>query len=153
MPKGSILVLNILGLQHDASMYTEPEVFNPARWKGQTGLSADYARMADPEKRDHYAFGTGRRICAGIDFAERELFIAVSKILWAFDIQPGIDENGNEREIDIDLETGFQEGIIVEPYPFQCDIRPRSEKRKQVIYKELALAEANVFNKYDVLST
>lgn len=150
LPKGSVLVVNVLGLQHDDSKFPEPESFNPARWTGQTGLSAEYARLADYEKRDHYVFGTGRRLCAGIHFAERSLFITFAKIMWAFDIRPGKDENGNEAKIDVDLHTGYEEGIIIEPIPFKCDIQPRSERRKQVIMEELALVKANIFPKYEV---
>lgn len=145
-----MLVVNVLGMGHDDNKYPEPESFNPGRWNGQTGLSAESARLADYEKRDHYAYGTGRRLCAGIHFAERSLFITVAKILWAFNIRPAKDENGNDVVIDIDLRTGYEEGIIVEPCAFKCDICPRSEKRREVIEKEFVRAKENIFPKYEV---
>lgn len=37
-------------------------------------------------QRLHFTFGAGRRVCPGFHLAERNLFIAISRILWAFNI-------------------------------------------------------------------
>lgn len=105
-------------------------------------MSADY------EERDHYAFGVGRRLCSGIHLAERSAFVAIAKILWAFDIRPGLDEKGNVVDIDITSETRYKDGLVVSPAPFPCDIRPRSEKIRETIMREFAVAERDVFTKF-----
>jgi len=98
------------------------------------------------------SYGTGRRLCPGIHLAERALFVAIAKIVWAFDIHPGRDEEGNVIEPDISHETGYEGGIIVTPRPFSCELRPRSEKRKATILHEFVEAEKNVFPKYQTPS-
>lgn len=38
------------------------------------------------------AFGWGRRVCAGADLAEQGILTQIARILWAFDIERGVDE-------------------------------------------------------------
>jgi len=57
LPKGSTLLLNVWSLTHDEKRYPNPDKFDPDRFQGWTAFSADYANVADPEKRDHYAYG------------------------------------------------------------------------------------------------
>lgn len=64
-------------------------------------LSApEYANMADATKRDHFAYGAGRRICVGMSVAEPSLFLLASRFLWAFDVQYALDENGKPISVD-----------------------------------------------------
>ena len=80
--------------------------------------------------------------------AERALFVAIAKIVWAFDISPGRDEEGKVIEPDISHETGYEGGIIVTPAKFSCELQPRSDNRKETILGEFAEAEKNIFPKY-----
>ena len=72
----------------------------------------------------------------------------MTKILWAFDILPGHDTEGEVIENDLSWETGTDGGIIVAPRPFACELRLRSAKRKEVIWREFNDAEKTVFPKY-----
>lgn len=76
--------------------------------------------------------------------------MAISKILWAFDILPGRDAAGQAIENDLSWETGTDGGIIVLPRPFACELRLRSAKRKAVVSQEFKDAEKTVFPKYSV---
>lgn len=76
------------------------------------------------------------------------MFVAIAKIIWAFDIYPAQDAQGKVIEPDISHETGYGGGIIVTPQPFLCYLRPRSEKIKETIMREFAEAEKDVFPKY-----
>ncbi len=76
------------------------------------------------------------------------MFVAIAKIIWAFDIFPANDTQGKVIEPDISHETGYEGGIIVTPKPFLCDLRSRSEKRKETILREFAEAKKNIFPKY-----
>lgn len=40
--------------------------------------------------------------------AENSLFITIARILWAFNILPGLDSEGKEIPVDIDLWTWFK---------------------------------------------
>ena len=57
LPKKSMLLLNVWALLHDEKRYSNPGSFDPDRFENWTSLSAEYANSADPEKRDHYAYG------------------------------------------------------------------------------------------------
>lgn len=105
--------------------------------------------MTDVDLRDHYGYGSGRRICPGMHLAERNLFLAIAKLIWAFDIGPGIDEmTGLTIEPDVDPQTGYQEGLILGARPFACRMSVRSEARRDVIVREFQKVDADVFSKF-----
>jgi len=90
IPKGARLHLNAWAIGHDPQRHEDPERFWPQRYMGDSSTSHESMNAADPSKRDHFAFGAGRRICSGVHVAERSLAVAVMRILWAFNI--GISE-------------------------------------------------------------
>ncbi|KAB8227009.1 cytochrome P450 [Aspergillus alliaceus] len=149
IPKGTTMIVNGWGLHHDSTRFANPDVFDPDHYKGVTSLASELAGSSDPNARDHYGYGTGRRICPGIHVAERNLFLAISKIIWAFDIEAGTDEEGNAVEPDFNPETGYSEGFLVCAKDFKCTIRPRSEVRRGTIMKEFSEAQEQVFAGYE----
>ncbi|KAG6819022.1 hypothetical protein H0H93_016256 [Arthromyces matolae] len=68
-------------------MFPSPDDFRPERF-----LETSNPRLQAFE----LPFGFGRRICPGMHLALNSLFINVSRILWAFDILPALDDNGFE---------------------------------------------------------
>ncbi|KAH7047397.1 cytochrome P450 [Macrophomina phaseolina] len=88
IPKGSRLHLNAWAIQHDPARHDDPHRFWPERYLNDTTTSLQSANLPDPTKRDHFAFGAGRRICPGLHVAERSLALAIMRILWACDIRP-----------------------------------------------------------------
>ncbi|KAG9629931.1 hypothetical protein KCU69_g20808, partial [Aureobasidium melanogenum] len=46
---------------------------------------------SDVRNRDHFAFGSGRRVCPGYHVAERSLAVAIMRLLWGFRIAPSPD--------------------------------------------------------------
>ncbi|MCJ1348478.1 hypothetical protein MMC31_006710 [Peltigera leucophlebia] len=151
IPKGSTIILNVWGLHHDPIRFPSPDVFDPDRYTGYTLLASECAASADVEKRDHYGYGAGRRLCPGIHMAERGLFLAMSKLLWAFSFAEKLDGQGRLIPIDVDAATGYSEGLLHCPKPFDCEIKPRSEARQETILKEYAQAEKNTFSQYETL--
>lgn len=151
IPKGSTVILNVWGLHHDPARHPNPDVFDPERFAGRTLLAPDYAASADYEKRDHYGYGSGRRICPGIHLAERNLFLAMAKLLWAFDFAEKRDAQGMVIPVDVDPKTGYSDGFLHCPKPFVADIRVRSRGMRETIIKEFEAAERDVFSKYEVL--
>lgn len=148
LPKGTVVFINAYGMDHDEKRFPNPEVFDPDHYAGQMTLAPELAAAADYEARDHYGYGSGRRLCPGIHLAERNLFLAISKLVWAFDFNAGRDESGKVVEPDVDSETGYSEGFLVCAKPFPCDIQVRSEKKRETILKEFETAERDVFSKY-----
>ncbi|PNY24206.1 Fumitremorgin C synthase [Tolypocladium capitatum] len=92
IPKGTIVIINAWGMHHDEKRFPNPDTFDPDHYKGQTTLAPELAAAADYESRDHYGYGSGRRICPGIHLAERNLFLGIAKLIWAFSIEPAVDE-------------------------------------------------------------
>ena len=144
-----MVFINSWGLHHDLERFPNPDVFDPDHFKGVTALAPELAAAADPEQRDHYGYGAGRRICPGIHLAERNLFLGISKLLWGFNILKAKDENGKEIEPDTNVETGYSAGLVVHANPFPCEIKVRSEEKRKTIIREFKEAEEKVFSQYE----
>ncbi|EXJ74267.1 uncharacterized protein A1O5_02563 [Cladophialophora psammophila CBS 110553] len=150
LPKGTICFVNVWGLHHDDAKFPNHEVFDPDHYKGRTLLAAEYANSPDYENRDHYGYGHGRRLCPGIHLAERNLFHAISKILWAFDIEKATDPaTGKPIQPDTDVVTGYREGLTACAYDFPVKLTVRSQARRQAIEREYREACANFFPQYE----
>lgn len=76
-------------------------------------------------QRDHWTFGAGRRICPGMIVAEREIFLAISRLLWAFRL-----EEVPSHPIDLEEYDGLSGRS---PVPFKIRLVPRHENVKKVL--------------------
>ncbi|KIP10996.1 hypothetical protein PHLGIDRAFT_21897 [Phlebiopsis gigantea 11061_1 CR5-6] len=76
----------------DPQLHADPDRFTHNRFIGEAAEPEH-----DPRK---YVFGFVGRICPGLHFAERALFLNISRILALYNIQRAVDEEG--REIDIE---------------------------------------------------
>jgi hypothetical protein len=93
--------------------------------------------------------GGGRRLCPGIHLAERNIFLGIAKLLWAFSVEKEMDENGRPLDPDTDYATGWNEGLVTCTKEFPGRIIPRSAERVETIMREFAQAESQVFSKYE----
>lgn len=66
--------------------------------------------------------------------ADRSIFLAISRLLWAFDFQRVMDRE-TSREIIPDM-NDLVDGIMVLPKPFPADIRPRSASKAEYVRQE-----------------
>lgn len=64
LPKGTVIIVNAWGLQHDETRFKNPEAFDPDHFEGTTTVATELAN-GPWENRDHYGYGTGRRFCPG----------------------------------------------------------------------------------------
>ncbi|USW46727.1 Putative cytochrome P450 [Septoria linicola] len=124
IPKGTVVLGNTWAIQYDPIRYPEPEKFFPERYISHHKYAAEYAAMADPLQRDHYAFGAGRRICPGSRLAENTLNLALAHILWCFRIEPAIGDGSVDASSDAWEETAFRP-----PKPFKVRFVPREDGR------------------------
>jgi cytochrome P450 family 619 len=148
LPQGTTVFLNVWGLHHDPAVFPNPDRFDPSRFEGRTKLAADYAASADYAQRDHYIYGAGRRICPGIHLSERSMFLGAAKLLWGFGFEPERNDRGEPIAIDTDPITGYTEGFLVCPRPFQCKVVPRSSAHKETILREFSQAESEILSRY-----
>lgn len=135
IPKNSIIMANWWSIHYDTKYYPDPDKFLPQRWIDYPHSAAKAAAMPDGTQRDHFTYGGGRRICAGIHVAEKSLFINVARLLWGFDLGLAKDENGMEIELDFSTRS-LQLGSTSVPKPFRCEIRPRSKRHEEVLRAE-----------------
>ncbi|OBZ67807.1 O-methylsterigmatocystin oxidoreductase [Grifola frondosa] len=133
IPKGSIVISNIWALARDASVYAEPEDFNPNRFLKDGKL--------DPDVRDPSTlmFGFGRRSnlswtpfgrCVASSFISRS-------ILHVYEISPHLDEKGRP----ISFKPAMMPGAFSYPVPFKCTIKPRSKIAEKLILATTDLPE------------
>lgn len=101
IPKGTIVFPYLTALSRDADRYSEPNIFNPDRFRGDSLDASASALAPDYLERDHFHYGFGRRLCQGISVAEASLYIVISRVLWGFYIKakPG-------HELDMDSKIG-----------------------------------------------
>ncbi|KAM0251917.1 hypothetical protein ACHAQJ_007932 [Trichoderma viride] len=134
IPKDAGVLYNVWAIHNDPERHPDPRRYNPARWAGDNQNSAQAAVNPDPTKRDHYVFGAGRRLCQGMHIADRSLFLAISRTLWAFNLKRPIDKNtGKEIIPDVD---DIQDGMFISPAHFEADIKPRSESKAAAVKRE-----------------
>ncbi|KAF2035272.1 putative cytochrome P450 [Setomelanomma holmii] len=137
LPAGAIILLNVWTIHRDPKRYTNPDKFLPERFLGDDTTAAESFALADATKRDHFSFGSGRRVCPGIHLADRSIFLVIARMLWAFDIKPKLDSNG---EAMLPKQDQFVEGMAVHPKKFDVEIVPKSEKRRAFVEKMWAEA-------------
>ncbi|RFU81476.1 o-methylsterigmatocystin oxidoreductase [Trichoderma arundinaceum] len=113
IPQSSFILASIWCLLHDPEVYQDPLVFDPERFLEPRN---------EPDPADD-VFGYGRRVCPGRYLATESLFLTLARLLAAFTISKGVDENGKE----IDVELKHAPGLVDHPAEFAYNIRPRNE--------------------------
>lgn len=129
------------GIHNDETRFSNPRSFTPERYADDLLSSAEAALIGDPSKRDHFIFGAGRRVCQGIHIAERSLFLAISRLLWAFNFEIAEDEEGKRMVPDQEKLT---EGLLVLPQKFLAKIVPRSEEKAKQVKEEWTKVESKL---------
>ncbi|KAK7702817.1 hypothetical protein SLS64_009427 [Diaporthe eres] len=155
IPKGTVLLANTSFLGQDPQRYDEPFTFRPERFLDYPKYSAEYA-AGDPYKRDHFAFGAGRRICPGAKLGENTLDIGLMNLLWAFEVRPPLMEDGTEATtMNMDFDTAFQPTAFAAPKPFEARFVPRSEKALRMVQEqwERGLTEGYMLGKNHVTAS
>ncbi|KAH6988326.1 O-methylsterigmatocystin oxidoreductase [Ilyonectria sp. MPI-CAGE-AT-0026] len=148
IPKGSCVTI-CQYVVHFGSNFENPEEFYPDRYMANCKRAGEAVSFADPSQRDHFGFGSGRRICPGLHIAENSLFVTLAKILWAFEIKAPLDANGREEPLDLSFDA-FEDGVIVVPKPFKLRFVPRSKHREQVVRSEWDSAKREGFYLGDI---
>ncbi|KAI1616307.1 cytochrome P450 [Exophiala viscosa] len=138
IPKGAGVLNNVWAIHMDPRHHPNPRRFQPERYIDDTQSLYDSAANPDGTKRDVFTFGAGRRICPGMHVAERSLFLGMSRILWAFNIEPVAAETGIKILPDQERLT---QGFVCMPEEFQAKITPRSLARAELVRQEWHDAE------------
>ncbi|PMD58045.1 cytochrome P450 monooxygenase [Hyaloscypha bicolor E] len=140
IPKNTWTQGNVWAIHRNEEDFPDPDRFQPERF-----LKDSPHHRPFPNERGYMTFGWGRRVCAGQALAEQGTFISVARLLWAFNIQKGLDESGNEIPVDI---FSYTDGLNIRPNPFKCRITARNDEIKSTIEREGkgALDNLSVYN-------
>lgn len=128
IPKGCIVMGSHWSIMTDKKVYGDPEVFRPERW------------LEDPNL-PMVAFGFGRRICSGQHIAKQSLFFVIARVLWAFDIRKGLNDQGQEMEVD---DMALNDFFAVRPKPFKARFIPRDSRVREVIEDKFSHTDKDV---------
>ena len=135
IPAGSTILGNNWAINLNEEYYPNPHYFDPVRFLSDSerlhlGIEKQpyHGQKIHPAKAGHSSFGWGRRICPGADLAANSLFIALGKMLWAFDVLP---IKGKEYDI-----FAYTDGFNVRPKKFECEIQVRSDAHRKVLERE-----------------
>lgn len=130
IPKNAAVLANVWGIFHDDSLFENPDTFQPERFlKSSTGTKPGLESKTLPLLKD-MIFGTGRRVCPGMHLARNSLLLNTTCLLWAYNFTKAKRADGTEIEVDT---TDCKDNASSSPNPFECDIRPRSQRHAQVI--------------------
>ncbi|KDR67546.1 hypothetical protein GALMADRAFT_105800 [Galerina marginata CBS 339.88] len=123
IPAGTVVMGNTWAVARDPDLFEDPDRFNPDRYLPYFDKTIPHDPAKLPLNPNEFAFGFGRRICAGLHYAETMFLISMARVLATFDIGKETDQNGNQ----ITPELKFNSSIVREPFDFECSIKPRSE--------------------------
>jgi len=128
IPKGSTIFCPPYVIDHDPQRYEFPDEFHPERFLDEEGqLKVDYQTTA---------FGFGRRLCLGIPFAERILWIAIATMLWTFNIRKTTDPRTGKLFVYGVGDEAFDGNFVNAPIPFPVKFQPRSQRHVSVVRRE-----------------
>ncbi|XP_052425854.1 25-hydroxyvitamin D-1 alpha hydroxylase, mitochondrial [Carassius gibelio] len=82
IPKNTLITLCHYATSRDPRQFCDPDEFVPKRWLSRSEGSHPYASVP---------FGVGKRSCVGRRIAELELYLALSRILMHFNVEPAED--------------------------------------------------------------
>ncbi|CAH1448036.1 unnamed protein product [Lactuca virosa] len=96
VPKNAQILCNVWAMGRDPNIWSEPEMFIPERF---LEVKVDYKG----QDYEFIPFGSGRRICPGLNIAHRMLHIMLGSLIHKFDWKL----DGNIRAQDMDMEEKF----------------------------------------------
>ncbi|EXJ70648.1 uncharacterized protein A1O5_05638 [Cladophialophora psammophila CBS 110553] len=117
-PKGTVVTWNQWAIANDPNEYDQPERFYPDRFLDEE---------LDKPQKGHLGFGAGRRMCVGYNVAASNLFIAISRLIYCFDIE-------QDQAHPIVVDKPFPLTAVVEPY--KVKFKPRSDAHRRLIIRE-----------------
>lgn len=112
-------------------MYPQGNEFNPQRFLDPKYPTYKEPLTEFPNLNGDRAFGYGNRSCPGVDLTQNELLTLIGSLIWAFEIRR--PEGGNAPAVPW-YETA--PWVITMSKPFKCDIKVRSEAKRQYILNE-----------------
>ncbi|KAK0724507.1 cytochrome P450 [Lasiosphaeris hirsuta] len=132
--KDTIILACEWNINRVESKYPDPENFRPERYLEPTWPTFQAPLTRYPNFREGqsmHSFGWGRRTCLGQNIVDDEMFVFGAATLWAFKTGPKVcPRTGKVIPIDTQATNSH---VILEPLPYQIDIKPRTPERARTI--------------------
>lgn len=137
IPKGSVVHIIEEALSHDSELYPEPEKYNPERWLNPAFPSYQAPLTVHPRLMGFSGFGSGRRVCPGIDLTEAELLIACGSLIQNFELSPSIDPVTGEKKWPDS--NNRNSNVIGGPTHFDFNLQARRKQipKIEALYKQM----------------
>lgn len=130
IPKGSVVHIIEQALSYDPELYPEPEKYNPARWLESSYPSYQAPLSIYPRLMGFSGFGSGRRVCPGVELTESELLVACGSLISFFELKPLVDAvTGEKRWPDPENRNS---NVIGGPVSFEFDLKVREGKAEEI---------------------
>lgn len=131
IPKGSVVHIIEQSLSHDPELYPDPTVYNPARWLESSYPSYQEPLSVHPRLMGFSGFGSGRRVCPGVELTEAELLVACGSLISFFELKPLTDAvTGEVRWPDPENRNS---NVIGGPVHFDFDLKVREGKGVEIM--------------------
>ncbi|KAH9908312.1 cytochrome P450 [Xylariomycetidae sp. FL2044] len=141
IPAGSVVVANHWALAREPAVFGEDvEAFIPERWLTPGG-GVETSGSSVLGDLPTIGFGFGRRICPGRHIARNSLWLQIARLLWAFDIEAGLSETGENLVVDSMAAT---DGLTSRPLAFKAVFKPRGPCVHKLIEKSCNTGEMDV---------
>ncbi|XP_031356060.1 probable cytochrome P450 305a1 isoform X2 [Photinus pyralis] len=111
IPKGTTVLLNMQPTWMSEEIWGDPEEFRPERFLDERGQMANGSKFVP--------FGIGRRKCPADSFAQRSLFVIVTKLLKQYRVLP-VDEDNPPSMKPIP-------GMLLSPTQYLCRFERRTK--------------------------
>jgi len=117
----------------DEEYFPKPDILAPSRYLPESDARSDPSLKGKefPSKYGQAGFGWGRRACPGAELAIKNIRIALSKLIWAFDISPLEGQYYGTMNI-----ISESRGTFEAPAPFDCQFTVRSDRHRQILEKD-----------------
>ncbi|KAG1742506.1 cytochrome P450 [Suillus lakei] len=109
IPAGTTVFGNDWAISRDPKVYPDPDAFKPQRWIDDEGCIRNDITS--------FPYGFGRRICPGLHFANRSIFINSVLIFWAFHVT--LDDTKPLNDM------GYLDGVMPPVPPCTLDFKAR----------------------------
>ncbi|TFK67280.1 cytochrome P450 [Pluteus cervinus] len=131
IPKGTLILVNAWGINHDPDIFPDPHEFRPERFLDPS----ETIDVVVPGTRNqgHVTFGFGRRFCIGMTLAVQFQFINIATLLWAANIEPACNNDGQIITPTNSPAGWVDEGVMVRPASFPVNIVPRFSGAEAVL--------------------
>lgn len=102
---------------HDPEQFKSPMDFVPDRFVGVSEIGGG---------TQHFAYGAGTRMCAGVHLANRQLYAIFTRLILAFHVKQTTDPMMHP-ELDTIECNSVPTSMVTQPKPFQVYLAPRDQ--------------------------